>query len=78
MRGISGTQDCGGINSMHIVKKKKKSVSQSTVTTHQKKKTMLGPQEQDRLKVIMNNTCFSCHNLHRLNFSGEGRVQNDL
>ncbi len=37
-----------------------------------KKKTMLGPQQQDRLKVIMIKYPFSCHNVHHLN-SGRGQ-----
>lgn len=62
MRVIGGTQDRGGdkLNAQCKEEKKNYSVSQSTVTTHQKKKKKLtlGPQEQDRLKVIMNKYLF--------------------
>lgn len=42
-------------NSMHIVKKKKNLFHNQVHTDNpSQKKTMLGPQEQDRLKVTMN------------------------
>lgn len=45
----------GGKNLMHIVKKKKNLFHNQVHTDNpSKKKTMLGPQQQDRLKVIMN------------------------
>lgn len=60
---------------VRIVKKKKK-ISFAIKSTDKplKKKTMLGPQQQDRLKVKMNQYHFSCHNVHHLN-SGEGKAQ---
>lgn len=56
-RGIGRTQYCGGgkKNWMHIVKKKKNLFHNQVHTDNpSQKKTMLGPQEQDRLKVTMN------------------------
>lgn len=69
-RGIGGTQNCGGGKKLNAHCKEKKNLFHNQVHTDNpsKKKTMLGPQEQDRLKVIMNKYPFSCHNVHHLNF----------
>lgn len=63
-------------NSMHIVKKKKNLFHNQVHTDNpSQKKTMLGPQEQDRVKVTMNKYPVFCHNVHHLNF---GKRVNDL
>lgn len=50
----------GGINSMHSVKNKKKKIcfTINSDNPSKKEKITLGPQEQDRLKVIMNKYLF--------------------
>lgn len=71
-RGIGGTENCGGKNSMRIVKIKKNLFHNQVHTDNpSKKKTTLGPRQQDRLKVITNKYSFSCHYVHHLN-SGRG------
>lgn len=62
----------GGGEELDAHCKEKKNLFHNQVHTDNpsQKKTMLGPQEQDRLKVIMNKYPFSCHNVHQLN-SGE-------
>lgn len=68
-RGIGGTQNCGEKKlDAHCKEKKNLFHNQVHTDNPSKKKTMLGPQQQDRLKVIMNKHPFSCHNVHHLNF----------